>query len=1423
MNYKRRKGDEHMKKQISILLTTMILSLLFGSMTVYAAGFSISESKATLNIGDSIDLDVTGTDKAPKWTSYNVNIATVNQDGEVTAVRKGKTTISARIGLTYKKCTVTVVDSSIKLNKSAATIYTGGTSTNNIQLKATVKGANKAVVWTSDNEKVATVDNTGKVTSVSAGSAVITAKANGMTASCVITVLDSDITLNMDTMLLSTKGNGSSIKLVPTITGSKKTVKWTTSDKTIATVSGGKVTGKKTGTAVITAEANGVTATCEVTVVEGLISIHEEKVLLYTGETTQLKTNAAKTDVLTWTSLNEKVATVDNAGKVTAVSSGTATILVQCNGAIDTCEVTVKDTTTAIKEDTVELRTKGNDKTYTVNYEVIGKKTSVTWKSSDTKVATVSKGKITAKKAGSAVITATANGVSDTVTVTVRDFEPTTTLNYTAYTLYTNKGNAVTLKATVDGTSKTVTWESSNPSVATVNKGKVTALKAGQTLITASANGVSAECLITVRESRVLLETDHIHLDKGETAELPVDVIGTSQTIKYATTNSKVATVKNGVITAKAYGEADIKVTANGITALCHVTVAECKHTTLTSVVTKEPTCTEEGIMTYTCVDCGHICEEPIEKTSHDWEVTNVKDATCVNKGIVTYTCSICKDTKQEMTDTVDHVYGEWVVVTEPTEDMEGIEKQTCVVCGAENKRNIPTKSHEHSYEEEVTAPTCTEDGYTTYTCSCGDSYVDDTVKALGHDWGEWKTVKAPTEKEKGEEKRTCIRCGEAETRELPESTHEHKYSSKVIDPTCTEKGYTIYTCSLCKDTYESDYVDALGHDWGDWKEVTKATEKAPGEMRRTCNRCKETETMEIPFDHEHKYVSEVVKPTCTERGYTLYTCECGASYKDNYVKAPGHDWTDWDVIKDSTEYEEGSMTHSCRVCGQRETQIIPKKDHLHVYTSHIVTKPTCTEQGYTTWFCECGACYIDDFTNALGHEKDWILTKAPTCTEYGEEMLECSVCGETFGTRKTDPAHTFGDWQVTKTPASPAKAVSDFGMRRMSCKYGDEVIEQLIVSIDLGNGKTKEVYGTFDDERAYETLALVNEYRKEKGLKALKWYDTDDAEAVIKIRTAEIAYSDTAVRPNGSEVLFAENRYQGKEMTAKEAIEALGASKLAESSYTTYIASCFTDGETEYWVQMFTDADVSSTLPEHVYKVTDVVDATCTEDGYTEETCIFCGETREVDIKNAFGHTEGEWVVAKEAKLGVDGLKELRCATCEEALDKETIPMLMTDGVDSVYYIEVKVATGVYEQRMIIGHYEPERAAEMYELINEYRESIDMPVFAPSDYMTDYTDLRALECAYSFAHQRPNNTVTKYSENIAESYYYEGIGEDHPVQEIFEAWINSEGHRKNIEASRMDNESNISCFFFRVGNEEDVKDSLGYHAYKQYWVQTFS
>ena len=236
---------------------------------------------------------------------------------------------------------------------------------------------------------------------------------------------------------------GASETLTATITPSDatdKTVTWTSSDTKVATVSNGKVTAVKAGTATITAKtSNNKTATCTVTVTKKTveatgISLDKTSLSLDEGESETLTATVSPSDAtdktVTWTSSDKKVATVSN-GKVTAVKAGTATITAKTsNGKTATCTVTVSKkiveaTGISLNKTSLSLH-EGASETLTVTItpaDTTDK--TVTWTSSDTNVATVSNGKITAVKVGKATITATtSNGKTATCTVTVKSDDP---------------------------------------------------------------------------------------------------------------------------------------------------------------------------------------------------------------------------------------------------------------------------------------------------------------------------------------------------------------------------------------------------------------------------------------------------------------------------------------------------------------------------------------------------------------------------------------------------------------------------------------------------------------------------------------------------------------------------------------------------------------------------------------------------------------------------------------------------------------------------------------------------------------------------------------------------------------------------------------------------------------------------------------
>lgn len=139
------------------------------------------------------------------------------------------------------------------------------------------------------------------------------------------------------------------------------------------------------------------------------------------------------------------------------------------------------------------------------------------------------------------------------------------------------------------------------------------------------------------------------------------------------------------------------------ISVLCVVlTSCKCDHDfSSEGTITKEPTCTSEGILTYTCSLCGFTKNESIPISDHSFDSGTVeKEPTCTSEGVLTYTCLVCGTTKNEPIQIKEHIYDEGKVITEPTCNAEGVLSYTCLACG-----NVKTESiskTKHSYESKV-------------------------------------------------------------------------------------------------------------------------------------------------------------------------------------------------------------------------------------------------------------------------------------------------------------------------------------------------------------------------------------------------------------------------------------------------------------------------------------------------------------------------------------------------------------------------------------------------------------------------------------------------------------------------------------------------------------------------------------------------
>lgn len=248
------------------------------------------------------------------------------------------------------------------------------------------------------------------------------------------------------------------------------------------------------------------------------VSLDRNALPLSIGETVVLqatvKPDNATYKTVAWSSSNTSVATVDKEGKVVAVAEGRAIITAKVGVHYATCEVTVTDSSVPVESITLNKR----ETTIAVGESELLIATilpenayskEVTWKSSDTSVATVTEGVVTAIAEGTATITATADGKFATCLVKVAKnviVAESVTLDKTSWSLYV--GESFTLTATVhpdEATDKTVSWSSSAPSIVTVDKGVVNAHAAGIATITVVTNsgGHKATCTVEVKDKEM--------------------------------------------------------------------------------------------------------------------------------------------------------------------------------------------------------------------------------------------------------------------------------------------------------------------------------------------------------------------------------------------------------------------------------------------------------------------------------------------------------------------------------------------------------------------------------------------------------------------------------------------------------------------------------------------------------------------------------------------------------------------------------------------------------------------------------------------------------------------------------------------------------------------------------------------------------
>ena len=344
-------------------------------------------------------------------------------------------------------------------------------------------------------------------------------------------------------------------------------------------------------------------------------------------------------------------------------------------------------------------------------------------------------------------------------------------------------------------------------------------------------------------------------------------------------------------------------------------------------------------------VELGQLIDEAVAKSHNEWQ-------SLFDKGVSASTIASFENQYfsiiegMQNADTVEtlemykQMFDDMIYNILKTVDSDVTDPETC--------------QHEKTLVDRIDA-TCTESGYDRIICAeCKEIISDEYIEAFGHDFADG----------------TCTICGE---KDVTEACKHEKLERKPVDPTCEDGGYTVYTCYECGYSYESDYTDALGHDFVDG----------------TCTRCGEkdvTEEKEILYTYASEelmlYLYSDNTSLFTETVYTADGTVSRESGESSWFMVDGKIYAKllngkervFIVLAESGEllpYEETECNH--------EKTLVDRID------------ATCTESGYDRIICaECKEIISDEYIEAFGHR-------------FGEDKI-CVVCGAGYDGEIVEP-----------------------------------------------------------------------------------------------------------------------------------------------------------------------------------------------------------------------------------------------------------------------------------------------------------------------------------------------------------------------------------------------------------------------------------
>ncbi len=371
---------------------------------------------------------------------------------------------------------------------------------------------------------------------------------------------------------------------------------------------------------------------------------------------------------------------------------------------------------------------------------------------------------------------------------------------------------------------------------------------------------------------------------------------------------------------------------------------------------------------------------------------------------------------------------------------------------GNQSSENSESSSeHVHTYVETVVEATCTAEGQKTLTCECGDVKTE-TIEKLAHTFTKQEVsdkyiAAAATCTSGATYYYSCTVCGTADTKTfVVGDPTSHTWESKaeaaylVSEATCTERAIYTKSCATCgtKGSETFAYGEKKAHTWAEIVEdkyfVSNATCETPKTYAKGCSVCGSAEGEHYYVGEKlgHDYKKETIPVSCFVDGYDSYTCErCHHTYADleSVVKAAG-EHTHTAVVTEPTCTTQGYTTYTC-VCGDSYVADYTLAEHDYEQTN---VASTCSAQGYTLHKCKnCDDSYKDTFLPVAQHTYTSVQTKAPSCTEEGILTVTYTcACNTVYEDPIPKTAHVYTAGAVV------APTCTEKGYTPYTCTCGD-------------------------------------------------------------------------------------------------------------------------------------------------------------------------------------------------------------------------------------------------------------------------------------------------------------------------------------------------------------------------------------------------